>query len=205
LQGTGADAITPKLRLIAVAAVAAFAVSSATAQEDYARYRVLDTKVFENMWAGPGQSAALLSLDGSRLLHLGHHNPDMCLYAPAQIGSWVELACAKYTDANRPGPAEDMFWSPAGDKLLMPTRHNAFIRFRDTDIRIFDAETFAVQNLTDDGFEGSLLKEDGAVEVDVLAHWAGDSSVFFVRHSISAVGGARATSTKIDEHQRQRR
>ena len=177
--------------------VASIATPRAIAQEDYAKYRVLDTKVIQNMWAGPGQSAALLSLDGSRLLHLSNRSPDMCLYAPAQIGSWVELACSDYTNDNRPGEAQDMFWSPAGDKLLMPTRHDAFARFRDTDIRIFDADTFTVQNLTDDGFDGTLLDGKGPAELDVFAHWFDDNSIVFVRHSVPPGGTQQDTSTSL--------
>lgn len=169
----------------------------AIAQEDYAKYRVLDTKVIQNMWAGPGQSAALLSLDGSRLLHLSNRNPEMCLYAPAQIGSWVELACSDFTDDNRPGEAQDMFWSPTGDKLLMPTRNHAFARFQDTDIRIFDAGTFTVQNLTDDDFDGTLLDDGGPAQVDVLAHWLGDSSIVFIRHLVPPGGIQQRTSTSL--------
>jgi WD40 repeat protein len=189
--------MTLRYAFFAALLVASIVTPRAIAQEDYAKYRVLDTKVIQNMWAGPGQSAALLSLDGSRLLHLSNRSPDMCLYAPAQIGSWVELACSDYTKDNRPGEAQDMFWSPVGDRLLMPTRHDAFARFRDTDIRIFDADTLTVQNLTDDGFDGTLLEGNGPAELDILAHWFDDNSIVFVRNSVPPGGTQQGTSTSL--------
>jgi hypothetical protein len=182
--------------LFAGFAVALAFATGATAQ-GYAKYRVLDTAVIQDMWAGPAHTAALLAPDGSRLLHLGRGDRDMCLYAPAQIGSWVELACAEYTDDNRPGEAQDMFGAPAGDELLMPSQQDALQAFRDTDIRVFDAATFTVRNLTDDGFEGSFLKNRGPAELDMLAQWGGDGSIFFVRYSIPAGGYTQGASTSL--------
>lgn len=171
---------------------------AALAGEDYSTYRVLDTKVIEGMWVPAGQTAALLSPDGSRLLHLGRRDPGICLLAPAQMGPWVKLACAEYTDDNRPGEAQDMLWSPAGDELLMPTYHDGYLRSRDTDIRIFDAATFTVRNLTDDGFDGSLSKADeGPAELDVLARWSDDNSIFFIRHSIPEGGRKQGVTTSL--------
>lgn len=189
---------TRRTFLLAGLAIAiAAAIATPAAAQDYARYRIVETRVIENMWAGPAQSAALLSPDGSRLLHLGHRNPDMCLFAPAQIGSWAELACADYTDDNRPGPPEDMLWSPDGRQLLMPTFNHALLRFEDTDIRIFDPATFTVRNLTDDGFDGPFAGGGGPAEVDILAQWGSDRSIFFVRHSIPAGGFEQGTSTSL--------
>ena len=175
----------------------ALALATGAFAQDYSKYRVLDAKVVENVWGGSSQSAALLSPDGSRLMHLGHRNPDMCLFAPAQIGSWVELACAEYTEDNRPGEAQDMFWSPDNAELLMPTYRDALQAFRDTDIRIFDPSTFTVRNLTDDGFEGSILDDRGPAELDVLAQWGGDGSIYFVRHSVPAGGLEQGVSTRL--------
>lgn len=63
--------------LFAGLAVALAFATSAMAQ-DYSKYRVLDTAVIQDMLAGPSQTAALLSPDGSRLLHLlGRGNRDM--------------------------------------------------------------------------------------------------------------------------------
>jgi WD40 repeat protein len=109
----------------------------------------------------------------------------------------VQLACADFTKDNRPGEAQDMFWSPAGDQLLMPTYNDALKAFRDTDIRIFDAATFAVRNLTDDGFQGSILESEEPANLDVLAQWGGEDSIFFVRHSIPAGGYTQGTTTSL--------
>ena len=46
------------------------ALCGPAAAQDYAKYRVLDAKVIEDMSTSAGQRAALLSPDGSRVLHL---------------------------------------------------------------------------------------------------------------------------------------
>ncbi|MEP6565547.1 MAG: hypothetical protein ABJB10_10440, partial [Mesorhizobium sp.] len=166
----------------------------ATAQ-DYAGYRVLDAKVIEDMWTVAGQKAALMSPDGSRLLHL--NGREFCLLAPSQIGPWVKLACAQSTPENRPGEAADMFWSPAGSQLLMPTYTYGLQYFRDTDIRLFDPATFAVRNLTEDGFDGSFLKGKGPAKLDVLAHWIDSDTIAFIRYAIPDGGIKQGSSTSL--------
>jgi hypothetical protein len=138
------------------------------------------------MWTSAGQKAALLSPDGSRVLHLD--GGEFCLLAPSQIGAWAEIACAKSTPANRPGEAADMFWSPAGDRLLMPTYHDGLQRFRDTDIRLFDPVTFSVENLTDDRFDDSLLQQKGPVNFDLAPRWVDGDTIAFIRYAIPAEG-----------------
>ena len=63
---------------------------AAADEADYATIKVIGTKVIE-IASGPGDSSAILSNDGSRLLSIGVRR--MCLLAPAQIGSWAELGC----------------------------------------------------------------------------------------------------------------
>ena len=145
--------------------------------QDYAKFRVLDSKVIEDMWTVAGQKAALLSRDGTRVLHL--NGREFCLLAPSQIGSWAKIGCAQSTPDNRPGEAADMFWSPAGNQLLMPTYFYALEDFKDTDIRLFDPATFAVRNLTEDNFDGSLLDGKGPANFDVLAQWIDSDTIAF--------------------------
>src|SRR4051812_11186130 len=161
----------------------------ATAQ-DYAKFRVLDSRVIEDIWTSAGQKAALLSPDGSRVLHL--NGSEFCLLAPSQIGAWAKLACAQSTRENRPGEAEDMFWSPAGDRLLMPTYFDGLQRFQDTDIRLFDPGTFTVENLTDDGFDDSLIPDKGPANFDLAPRWVDDDTIAFIRYVIPAEGFRQA-------------
>jgi hypothetical protein len=172
----------------------AVALCGHAAAQDYATFRVLDTRVIEDMMTSAGQTAALLSPDGSRVLHL--NGREFCLLAPSQIGPWAEIACAQSTPDNRPGLAVDMLWSPAGNQLLMPTYSDAFQRFKDTDIRLFDPATFTVRNLTDDSVDGSLLN-DGPANLDVLARWIDGDSVAFVRYAIPEGGFKQGASTSL--------
>jgi hypothetical protein len=149
------------------------------AAQDYGNLRVLDTKVLEGP-AGPGVTGALLSPDGSRVLRI---HSGICLLAPAQIGSWAEMGCAEDARGIRPGGPEDMFWSPAGDRLLMPTVEDALTRFRDTDIEIFDPYSWSVTTLTDDGYEGSITKAPGGT-LDFAAHWVDADTIAFLRYPL---------------------
>ena len=54
-----------------------------------------------------------------------------------------------------------------------------------------------MRNLTDDGFEGSILDDRGPAELDVLAQWGGDGSIYFVRHSVPAGGLKQGISTRL--------
>jgi len=173
----------------------AVALCGHAAAQDYATFRVLDTRVIEDMMTSAGQTAALLSPDGSRVLHL--NGREFCLLAPSQIGPWAEIACVQSTPNNRPGLAVDMLWSPAGNQLVMPTFTDAFQRFKDTDIRLFDPTTFTVRNLTDDGLEGGLLDAAGPVNLDVLARWIDDDSIAFVRYAIPEGGLKQGVATSL--------
>ncbi len=186
----------PALRNFSVAVLGiVVALCGPAAAQDYAGYRVLDTKVIDKMSTSAGQKAALLSPDGSRVLHL--NGREFCLLAPSQIGPWAKLACTQSTPDNRPGEAADMFWSPAGSQLLMPTYFYGLQAFRDMDIRLFDPTTFAVRNLTEDNFDGSFLKGKGPANVDVLAHWIDSDTIVFVRFAIPDGGIKQGGSTSL--------
>jgi WD40 repeat protein len=186
----------PTLRNFSVAVLGIVAaLCGPAAAQDYAKYRVLDAKVIKDMWTSAGQKAALLSPDGSRVLHL--NGREFCLLAPAQIGPWARIACAQSTPENRPGEAADMFWSPAGGQLLMPTYRNGLEAFRDTDIRLFDPTTFAVRTLTEDNFDDSFLQGKGPANVDVLAHWIDSDTIAFVRYAIPDGGFKQGVSTSL--------
>lgn len=182
-----------QMRTVAAGAVLAalLAVNSgpsvAANEVDYATIKVIGTKVIE-IASGPGDSSAILSKDGSRVLSVGVSK--LCLLAPAQIGSWAELGCI-----DKPREAEtrirgpwDMRWSPNGDELLMPTHTDAFERFSDTDIAVFDPETFTRTSLTDDGVGGSVMDITQAALFDVSARWIDDNTIAFIRYEIPPGG-----------------
>ena len=171
------------------------ALCGPAAAQDYAKYRVLDAKVIEHMSTSAGQRAALLSPDGSRVLHL--NGQEFCLLAPSQVGPWAKIACAPSTRDNRPGEAADMFWSPAGNQLLMPTYSDALQAFRDTDIRLFDPATFTVRNLTEDNFDDGLLDGKGPANLDLLADWIDSDTIAFVRYAIPEGGFRQGTPTSL--------
>lgn len=164
------------------------ALCDRAAAQDYAKFRVIEATTIENMSTSAGQRAALLSPDGSRVLHL--NGREFCLLAPAQIGPWAKIACGQSTPQNRPGEATDMFWSPTGDRLLMPTSHDALLRFQDTDIRLFDPVAFTVENLTDDGFEDSFIGDHvkGPANFDLAPRWIDEDTIAFIRYAIPAEG-----------------
>lgn len=156
--------------------------------QDYGAYHVLDTTEVE-MMAGPGMTAALLSPDGSRVLHF---HSDACLYAPAEVGSWARLGCVDLTEENRPGLAMDMLWSPDGMAMLKPNYERSMQRFEDTDIEVIDPVTLAARNLTDDGYEGAVLK-GGPSDFDISPHWLDAATIAFIRYEKGADG--RNTTT----------
>lgn len=162
------------LRLLACLA----ALTVPAAAQDYADVRVLDITSMQ-MMAGPANTAVLLSPDGSRALHID--SSSICLYAPADVGSWAELSCVEQTKENRPGIAFDMTWSPDGASLLMPTFSDMFNRFRDTDVRVVDPDGFVIRNLTPDGPNDSIQKLLDS-NFDLNPRWIDAQTIVFVRY-----------------------
>lgn len=76
----------------------------------------------------------------------------------------------------------------------MPTNSDALLRFRDTDIRLFDPMTFTVENLTDDGFDDSLIGDNakGPANLDLAPRWVDKDSIVFIRYAIPAEGFSQA-------------
>ena len=66
-----------------------------------------------------------------------------------------ELSCGEIERSI--GSTEDMFWSPGGTRLVMPTFTDAILAFRDTDIVVLDPETWTETNLSDDGFDDYIF------------------------------------------------
>ena len=73
----------------------------------------------------------------------------------------------------------------------------ALQHFKDTDIRLFDPATFAVRNLTDDSFDGSLLDGKGPANLDILAQWIDSDTIAFVRYAIPEGGFKQGASLSL--------
>jgi hypothetical protein len=167
--------------LLATGLAAVCGVASAA---DYQRYRVIDTAALDLM-AGPANTAALLSPDGSRLLHFdGGH---ICLLTPAEAGAWNKVGCTKEQDLGLRAP-EDALWSPRGDRVVMPTYVVGLLGLDDTDIRVLDPQAMTVTNLTDDGYEGGLLDNPRPDNFDLIARWLDDDTIAFLRYRITKEG-----------------
>lgn len=170
-----------------IAGIACLAVLSLPAfgAEDYSRLKVIDTTEMD-IKAGPGLSAVLLSPDGTRALQIDGMN--FCLLAPAEIGPWAELSCARGSRDLLFGSVEDMLWSPDGTQLLTPTYARAFERFQDTDVQLLDPATLALTDLTDDRADGSLLHDHTPANLDIVSRWLDDETIAFIRYSIPGDG-----------------
>lgn len=164
--------------LVAIGLAAICGVASA---QDYARHRVIDTAVLD-LVAGPVNTAALLSPDGSRLLHIGSN---ICLLAPEKAGAWNRTGCIKNRPDHETRAPEDALWSPRGDRVVMPTYVVGVLGLHDTDVRVLDPHTMTVANLTDDGYDGSLPKSPTPANFDLIGRWLHDDTILFLRYPIS--------------------
>jgi hypothetical protein len=143
----------------------------------------MSTTRLEDMMAGPGGTGALISPDGTRIFHVGSSNT--CVLDLSDAGTWERTFCEKQSFDNRPKGLEDMLWSPEGGRLLMPTYDEAFFSFKDTDIEVFDPDTFEITNLTDDKFEGGLLRPSMVTSnLDVMPRWIDEGTIAFLRYVI---------------------
>ncbi|MDL1900911.1 hypothetical protein FBR02_09085 [Anaerolineae bacterium CFX9] len=163
-------------RLLAVIAVSLL-MSSVSAQStpNYGAYEALSVQEFD-LLAAPGRTGAHLSPDGTRFAHF--ERGILCLYALTD-GTWTQERCIE-SQAFDFSP-EDMFWSPDGRYLTLPTFQEALVYFRDTDIQIIDVETGAVRNLTDDGiFRGPF--DHPAGDLDIAPRWLDADTLLFIRY-----------------------
>jgi hypothetical protein len=162
------------------------AISGVASARDYSGYRVTDTATLDLM-AGPVNTAALLSPDGSRLLHIASN---ICLLAPAEAGAWKKAGCIKNRPDYEARAPEDALWSPRSDRVVMPTYVAGVLGFNDTDVQVFDPDTMTVTNLTDDG--STLQKNPTPVNFDLIARWLEDDTILFLRYPIGkeAVGNS---------------
>lgn len=65
-----------------------------------------------------------------------------------------------------------MVWSPHSSAVAFSL--DAVIRLYDSDIYVFDRESGALTNLTDDGYEGDILTAPGGIDIDLSPAWSPD-------------------------------
>jgi hypothetical protein len=122
---------------------------------------------------------AFLSPDGSRIAHV--KGAQLCIYA----ASGVQEHCTNPKQEGDPRSIDTYFvrWSPDSQKI---TFTDNFLRFLlDPDIRVMDAASGKLSNITDDGTEkfnisASNKQQNG--HIDIAPFWSADSKrIFFVR------------------------
>jgi WD40 repeat protein len=156
------------------------AVASA---KDYSHYHVIHTTALD-MFAGPANTAVLLSPDGNRLLQVG---ADICLHMLSAADTWNKAGCIKNMQTLKIRGAEDLLWSPRGDQLVMPT-FDGVQTFRDTDIRVLDLKTLTATNLTDDGLDGGVFHNQTPGMFDIIARWIDADTIAFLRYPVPTGG-----------------
>src|SRR5690606_1072649 len=121
--------------------------------------------------------------DGEHILNIARDA--LCLYA--FDGTLVR--CTNMDDAVGQRLDIDMetpVWSPDGKYVAFAL--NALILYVDSDIWVFEVETGALNNLTDDNFDGGLplnQKDDvDGVFVDLSPAWLPDGRLSFIRHDL---------------------
>ena len=175
------------LALGAIAIGAALFASGPAFAQGYANATIANVQILDGLVdKDTFGNRFILSPDGTRLLHLV--SSELCLFDVTSVPA-SELSCGKIERSI--GSTEDMFWSPGGTRLVMPTFTNAILAFRDTDIVLLDPETWTETNLSDDGFDDYIF---GGVPVqwDMVPRWLDDETLMFVRHEVPEAGmGAR--------------
>ncbi|MBK8024257.1 MAG: hypothetical protein IPK19_23185 [Chloroflexi bacterium] len=115
---------------------AAVVPGNAQDQPDYRQYEILDV-VELDLYAAPGDTAAYLAPDGTQFAHIDDDR--VCLYTQ-DGGQWVEDHCLEFDEDVDIGSPEEMLWSPDGRFLRLSTFREAFVYFRDSDIRVLDGD-----------------------------------------------------------------
>jgi hypothetical protein len=145
---------------------------------DYAQYEVLDVQEFD-LYAAPGRSAAHLAPDGTRFVHI--QGEDMCVYRLVET-VWTQAFCF-VIDARALRDSEEMFFSPDGRYLTLPTYAEALQMVLDTDVRVLDVETGQIINLTDDGWDNDFFDDAYNGFLDLAPRWIDDDTLAFIRYT----------------------
>ena len=175
-----------RLRLTSILLLLIVTVASIAQDRDTAEYRV--ARVIDlGVLAGPRRTAAILSPDGDRYAWFDNHS--VTLFS---LPENREEARYPFGEEMSPDP-DAVRWSPDGRYLAFPD-HEALARFVDSDIQVLDVETGEFRNVTDDGYDGSLMtardKPTNPVFLDVAVAWSDDGRLAFLRYPVTDSGPA---------------
>lgn len=164
--------------LFATVSLTAFAQpDTPDAIPDYASYQVINTQEFEDLYAALLSSAAHLAPSGERFVHIARG--EFCVYNRFII-PWLQSRCIP-VEGRLGGAPEDIAISPDGTRITLPTFSQALRLLYDTDIQVLNLETGTLDNLTDDGVEGSSFLAPFEGFVDVSPIWLSDRRLAFAR------------------------
>ena len=173
-----------KLRALAALMLAAlmistgYAVSQTTAQSPPTGGEVRQVDL-------PHGRAISLSPDGALLAAYDREVDSLCVYA---VEDMAEVSCADLTGLRTAVRVGDITWSPDSTRLAFG--QDAFVFLRDSDLWVMDAQTGALTNLTDDGFDDSLFPNDGESDyfVDLAPAWTPDGQAITFSRTIGIDG-----------------
>lgn len=143
----------------------------------------------------PEGRAVSMSPDGTKLAAVVLPSTSLCVY---DVATETEISCADLTDLNSGIRAEDIVWSPDSTRLAFG--ETAFVTFKDGDLWMMDAQTGALTNLTDDGYDGNILLQtnadsDATFSFDVAPAWTPDGTA--ITFSRTAFVGSERLGTSI--------
>ncbi|HET9660972.1 MAG TPA: hypothetical protein VFP05_11625 [Thermomicrobiales bacterium] len=119
----------------------------------------------------PTGRAVSLSPDGAYVAAV-EPNTSLCVYAAETV---EQISCADVSGIAGGMRTEDIVWSPDSTRLAFSEQ--VFRYFKDGDLWLMDAQTGALTNLTDDGYDGPVVigAEDGVTYYgDVAPSWSPD-------------------------------
>ncbi len=170
-------------RMLALMLVLVLGTPGVLAQDDlptYDTYTVLDVQDLPLIAGVSRQSSAHLSPDGTRFVHVD--GSTFCFYMLDDNNVWVEEACTELDREISGRDTEEIYWSPDGQWLTLPTYRDAFVFLYDTDIRILNTETFEAVVLTQDQTTGTPIDLDYSGFFDIAPQWLDDDTLLFLRY-----------------------
>jgi hypothetical protein len=155
---------------------------------DYASYRLIEVQEFEELYAGPFGTSAVLAPSGDLFVNVTRDG-ELCVYLLE--ASWRRVGCRSLGGVRIDG--NGLLISPDGRWAVLPTFDDAVRFFRDTDIQVINLAAGAPINLTDDSYEGGIplfprdvLPRDA--NIDIAPVWLSDQRIAFLRYAADPSG-----------------
>jgi Tol biopolymer transport system component len=142
----------------------------------------------------PGGRAVSLSPDGRWLAVAVLPSDALCVY---DAETTAEVSCADLTGLYAGLRVEDIVWSPDSTRLAFG--ENGFRYFKDGDLWVMDAQSGALTEVTDDGYDGDVMigsdiPADQAYYLDVSPAWTPDSQFITFSRSSFLGGDSRGNT-----------